>query len=378
MRKHINLFTGYFLILLCTISMAANAGGDRAYTKSIAAKALPENPTYLVVNLYATADDIAPIASQTFYPGEWQLTGGAGTKTINVSSLDMSTLVGYDEVWAETEIDGLVVGSLEVIQAVAPGISVGGTIESRGAGFKFPDATVQTTAGSTPAALASHAANAAAHHSPTVTTSEILNGTILGADVNPSTTLTVNGVIIDGGTGLQIYSGNDIHIRDSWNAIRWYNTAGTTQLANINVNEASSYTYFQDLINGQYPFYSNANGIGIGTSAPTSTHAVTIPSLNVTGNLEIGYARVSASYTVANFNGTSCYEHNDLSCYWGSGSVQCPVGTKVLGGGSDGTSFADWGGVSRSYPANDTSWSCASRYLSSATDNCYAICARLE
>ena len=374
MKTKVNLFAALLFTLLCTASSLAS---DRTYEKSVAAKALPENPTYLVVNLYATADDIAPIASQTFYPGEWQLTGGAGTKTINVSSLDMSTLVGYDEVWAETEIDGLVVGSLEVIQAVAPGISVGGTIESRGAGFKFPDATVQTTAGSTPAALASHAANAAAHHSPTVTTSEILNGTILGADVNPTTAMTVGALTINGnGGGLKVYSQNDIFIRDDINGFRWYNTAGDTQQANIVVSSSSVQLY--DDNQNRYMVLSNSNGIGIGTASPTSTHAVTIPSLNVTGNLEIGYARVSASYTVANFNGTSCYEHNDLSCYWGSGSVQCPVGTKVLGGGSDGTSFADWGGVSRSYPANDTSWSCASRYLSSATDNCYAICARLE
>jgi hypothetical protein len=366
MKKHISFFAGYLLILLCTTSMLASAAGNRTYEKSVSANALPESPTYLVINLYETPENTVPVDSQTFYPGEWQLKGDSNRKTLSVTMLDTSYLAGYDELWAETEVDGVIVGPRVAIAIIEPGMSVGGTIESRSSGFKFPDATMQTTAGATPADLASHQANASAHHSPLVTTTQIVDGTILPADLNQGDTFIFRGMRNTGG---------DFNFWDTNHAMRWKDAAGANQRALIQIY--STWWKFEHTQYSNRPvIYSDSNGIGIGTNTPTASHAVTMPSLNVTGKLEIGLTTVSVVYRLE--SEASCHSAGNLSCYVGSGTAQCPVGTKVIGGGTEATDNAKYGSISTSYPVTDTSWTCSSSYDVAQSNTCYAICARLE
>lgn len=373
MKRYMNLLTGFLLTLLCTLSLAANAADTFNYKKIVPAKALPDNPSFIVVNLYVTADDNVPVASQSYLPGEWELTQDQNAKILQVSMHDVAHLDATPNLWAETEVDGEVIGSRELVAIVAPGISVGGTIESRGDGFKFPDATIQTTAGATPADLSAHTSDAAAHHSPLVTTNEIVDGTIAPADINSSGNFTIGGLTNTGPTNIN--SASDIIIRDDFNGFRWYNGAGDSQLANILVNQGSSYVRFSDVINNRNMISSNSNGIGVGTTSPGSTHAVTMPSLEVTGNLEIGLTRETLVYNLTSTG--SCHSHGNLTCYYGSGTVSCPVGTRVLGGGVNGSAF--YGGTGDSYPSSTTAWRCESSYdLSGESDICYAICGRLE
>lgn len=373
MKKHTIYFTGFLIALLMLAVLPAGAADTLNFTKTIPAKALPKNPGYLLVNLYASKDDTVPVASQSFVPGEWQISMQDDNTVLQVPLSDLSYLDETPYLWAETEIDGNVVGSRELLAIVVPGISAPGLIESTVEGFKYPDATVQTTAGVTPADLAAHQGNPSAHHNWPVTTNDITNGTIAPADINASGYFTIGGLTIDGNDTTYIKSGGDIRIHDDVNGFRWYDSAGTTQQAYIYVSSSSVRLY--DDNQNRYMMYSDSNGIGIGTSTPTNTHAVTMPSLNVTGDLEIGLERVSASYNIS--TSATCHSHGNLTCYYGSGSVSCPVGTRVIGGGPNGVG-ARYGSISQSYPSSTTAWTCAASYDLSVSDTCWAICARLE
>jgi hypothetical protein len=98
-------------------------------------------------------------------------------------------------------------------------------------------------------------------------------------------------------------------------------------------------------------------------------------ALNVTGQTNVGLVRVSASYSLSST--ASCHSHGDLTCHYGIGTVQCPVGTKVMGGGTNGV-VGRYGSVTSSYPDSPTSWSCGSSDDVGALRTCYAVCARLE
>jgi len=375
MKKHTYYFAGLLTALLMSVVFPASAADTLNFTKTIPAKAFPNNPGYLLVNLYAAKDDTVPVATQSFMAGEWQVSMEGDNLVLHVELSDLSYLDETPYLWAETEIGGDVVGPRELVPVIAPGISAPGLIESTVEGFKYPDATVQTTAGVTPADLAAHQGNTAAHHNWPITTNEITNGTIAPVDLNATGHFVVGGLTIDGGAQTIIKSDGDIRIHDDINGFRWYNYAGNTQMAFFYISGTT--VYFYDDNQNRYLMYSNGNGIGIGTNTTSASHAVTMPSLDVTGDLEIGLTRVSASYALSSSN--PCHSAGNLTCYYGSGSVSCPVGTRVLGGGSDGTSLARFGSISQSYPNSLTSWSCASSYdISGASDTCYAICARLE
>ena len=96
----------------------------------------------------------------------------------------------------------------------------------------------------------------------------------------------------------------------------------------------------------------------------------------VYGTLQVGLIREAQNY---NLNSTGiCHSHGNLTCYWGSTTVNCPAGWSVVGGGVNATS-GRYGHISRSYPNTDSSWTCESSYdLVGTTDTCYAICARLD
>jgi hypothetical protein len=377
MKRHTIYFTGFLIALLLAVILPAGAADKLNFTKTISAKALPDNPKYLLVNLYASKDDSIPVATQSFVPGEWQVSMQDDNQVLEAPLDDLSYLDETPYLWAETSIDGNIVGPRQLIAIVAPGITAPGLIESTVEGFKFPDATVQTTAGISSADLAAHQANASAHHSPLIDTSRIIDGTITGADVNTGSSFTVGALTIEGNNGsLQVHSENDIRIYDDYNGLRWFTTDGNAQLAYITVQQGAA-TTFGDVEHGRTLLYSNSNGIGIGTASPTASHAVTMPSLNVIGNLEIGLVRVSANYNLS--SSASCHSSGNLTCYYGSGTVQCPAGTRVLGGGVGGILAANYGSSANTYPANTTSWECASTYdLGGTSDTCYAICARLE
>jgi len=376
MNKYSKLSLGFLIILFSSISTLVIASNTINYSKSLPPNALKEKPNYVLLNLYEGKEDTIPIVTQTYLPGEWQLTQSADGNILRVSMDNVSYLDEFSSLWAEIEVDGQVVGPREQIAVIAPGISAPGLIESTAEGFKYPDATVQTTAGISAADLSVHQSNPSAHHPWPIGTAEIANGTILPEDLNASQNFTIGGLTIDGSFQTYIKSAGDIEIWDDYNGFRWYNAARSTQLFSIEVQQGTA-NRIRDVERNRYLLYSNANGIGIGTTSPASSHAVTMPSLNVTGNLEIGLTRESSAYELSLT--ATCHSAGNLTCYYGSGTVSCPVGTRVLGGGSDGTSSARYGSISMSYPSSTTAWSCASSYdLSGVSDTCYAICARLE
>ncbi len=218
----------------------------------------------------------------------------------------------------------------------------------------------------------------------TVTSSSVVDETITAADIGPSgvgnTELnashayTVGGMTVNG--QLAVNSAADVVIRDDSNAFRWYDSAGVTQHGAVWVSAFEN--QFYDFNQGRSIFLSNADGIGIGTSSPVSGYTVTVPSLRVSGNSSVGLTQVGASYAVSAAV-ASCHSHGNLPCYEGNGTVTCPVGTRVVGGGAAGVGVGSrYGSVGSSYPLNSTQWRCSSTYDLSTSHWCYAICARLE
>ncbi|MFK7958455.1 MAG: hypothetical protein AB8B96_20355 [Lysobacterales bacterium] len=234
-----------------------------------------------------------------------------------------------------------------------------------------------------------------------VTSAEIVNGTVTTVDladsaVSPSKLdatgdYTVNDLTINGATEiagrLDITGFTDIRIMDDTSGLRWFNSAGTDQQAAIIVG--GSTVAFSDENQGRTIFSSNTTGIGIGTQSPVSSSAVTIPSLNVSqdqtvegdltveGSLEVGLSRVEQTYALTDSN-ASCDTYGGNPCFFSSTTISCPVGTRIVGGGIQG-SGARFASIGNSYPNSDTSWTCSSSIdISGQTDRCFALCARLQ
>ena len=187
---------------------------------------------------------------------------------------------------------------------------------------------------------------------------------------------TIESLLIDGSMTNIVDSQGDWRFHDSINGFRWYDTAGTTQQGYIIVS--SSTNEWVDANQGsRRVFHSDAGGIGIGTTATSTGYDVSMPSLSVSGQTSVGLTRVTSTFQLTSMS-SNCHSHGNLTCYYGSGSVTCPVGTRVLGGGTSGHS-ALFGSMSISYPSSNTAWNCALSYdLANVTRTCYAVCARLE
>lgn len=217
-----------------------------------------------------------------------------------------------------------------------------------------------------------------------VSSADIVNGSILSQDLaanavgntalDNSQAYTMNGLTLSG-QGLNIQSDSDIIINDDFSGLRWRSDDNQREFGSIVVRQQE--ISFFDETRSIALIHSDDNGIGIGTFSTTNTHTVTMPSLNITGQLSIGLERVSALYALDN-EIQNCHSHGNLTCYIGSTTVQCPVGKRVLGGGTSGFS-SQYGNVGFSYPVTDTAFACSNSYdIPNATETCYAICARLE
>ncbi|MEM7082840.1 MAG: hypothetical protein AAF465_08900 [Pseudomonadota bacterium] len=212
-----------------------------------------------------------------------------------------------------------------------------------------------------------------------VTGPKIADDAVGPDELDSSGNYAVNGMTVNGATSLEgqvdFDSAFDINIYDDFNGFRWRSADGSQQFASIEVREND--TKFRDVARGRIIFESDTNGIGIGTGIPVSTHAVTIPSLAVTGNVDIGLERVSQSYPLDSMS-VSCHSHGNLPCYYGLVTVSCPVGKKLLGGGSSGSSGL-FGSVSIAAPITDSAFQCGASYdIANSTRNCFAICARVD
>jgi hypothetical protein len=97
----------------------------------------------------------------------------------------------------------------------------------------------------------------------------------------------------------------------------------------------------------------------------------------VTGTTNIGLERVAGSY-IMDVEVAACDSHGNLPCWYGSTTVSCPVGKRVLGGGTTGVT-PRYGAMGQSYPSSVSSWTCSTSYdIADSTRTCYAICARVE
>lgn len=209
--------------------------------------------------------------------------------------------------------------------------------------------------------------------------SEIADGAVGPVQIDESDSYNFAGVDVSGTTTLRgpvnIESPNDIRIHDDFNGLRWYDGTGTTQRLYITSNSNTNVMF--DSNQNRNIFLSNTTGIAIGTPTTTTGYGVTVPSINVLGNVGVGLERVTASYIMSSTS-TACHAHGNLACYWGSGTVSCPVGKRVIGGGALG-STPRFGAMGSSYPNSNTSWSCSTSYdLANITRTCYAICARMD
>lgn len=168
------LSTGIAAVLLSSVS-AMEAGTAISIEKEISTAGLWAMPSQITFYLYDSMNSTSPLASQSFDASPWLSASGYTTgDTVRVSARFTNTehLDTSGQLWMETAVDDVLVGSRQELGAAAPlarDISVETYIESRTGGFIFPDDTVQTTAGittETDPTLAAHAADANAHHVP--------------------------------------------------------------------------------------------------------------------------------------------------------------------------------------------------------------------
>jgi hypothetical protein len=204
---------------------------------------------------------------------------------------------------------------------------------------------------------------------------DIQNGTINPEDVNANASLPfeVRGLVV-GDWGFRVDSNADAFFLGS-PAVRWFNSAGTTQHGSLSVT--SSQMVMQHVGQNNAIFRSSSNGVGLAGSFAQPGYAATIPSLLVENSIDIGYERVEVAFAL-DIAVTSCASHGGQTCWVGTAFATCPAGKSVLGGGTNGSSSAA-GNVVRSGPSGNSSWACTMTHNQPGIARiCTAICARIQ
>ena len=118
--------------------------------------------------------------------------------------------------------------------------------------------------------------------------------------------------------------------------------------------------------------------VGLAGALPAagSGYDVAVPSLEVQGTIDINRSVVSQVFDLDDRT-FGCPTFGGLDCYYGQVTVQCPVGTKTLGGGM--RSGAPFGQADKNGPNGDTAWFCAAMHdAPNVTRTCYVICANVD
>ena len=151
-QRHALLFLSPFLLALTSLPLC---GADIwPVSHTVASNELLRAPEVLRVLLFERADATEPLLVRRFEPGAWQADVDFSVWPLPAERLVrfQAALSGMEELdtgsplWAELEVDGVGVGERFELLAVTPSLSVEGLVESRSAGFGFPDGSVQSTA----------------------------------------------------------------------------------------------------------------------------------------------------------------------------------------------------------------------------------------
>jgi len=172
-----------------------------------------------------------------------------------------------------------------------------------------------------------------------VQSAHVADGSLDPVDLNAAASgYTFGGLAVNGSTDIngafRVVSGADVFIQDDFNGFRWTSFDGTTWYGAI-LARSTEFSFYDDN-NDRYAIHSDAGGVGIGTTLTATGYDVSVPSLSVAGQTAVGYEIVTASYAL-NSTAVSCHAHGNLTCYFGTATVFCPVGKRVLGGGSSGS-----------------------------------------
>ncbi len=233
------------LFALVVSSASIQAGNPLVIQQSIAPTELGKAPVELTIHLYENQNAVVPVASQTFEQDQWTFKADSLVQEslriranfTHTDELDLSRTL-----WFDAEVDGRRVGSRQALGAEAPlarDISVETYIESRSGGFIFPDASVQNTAGITTETdpnLATHAANASAHHAPYTDAGAV--AAIKAADGSGS---GLDADLLDGQHGSAFAAAAHNHNTD------YVNVTGDTMTGKLTVNSAEAADLHGDL-----------------------------------------------------------------------------------------------------------------------------------
>lgn len=113
------------VLLGCLLNSATTqAAEELLLKKSLDLSVNIDTGSTVVVNLYPTQEAGLPLASQAFFPGEWQLARQRDRQTLTLSFTELDREENHRSLWMEMQSDGLRLGRRVLVQAAtAPGVT---------------------------------------------------------------------------------------------------------------------------------------------------------------------------------------------------------------------------------------------------------------
>ncbi|MFK8014487.1 MAG: hypothetical protein AB8G17_03445 [Gammaproteobacteria bacterium] len=344
-----------------------------------------DGPVY--IGLFIAGEELLPrralsSTAYSFKAGDADTLDGVDAAALDQSS-DISSLQSdlggvsgdVSAVQSDVSNNDARISSLEASSGDITGVSAGSGLTGGGASGNV---SLGIAAGGVSAGmLAAGSVGTSALQSGSVGSAQLSSGSVGPVAIDDTAAYTLGGLStgsLDVTGGTIFNSIFDLRIHDDFHGLRWYKADGVTQMAATLVNDAR--VEFFDYNQDRFIFSSQANGVGIGTNSITPGYAATVPSLSVTGYLDIGRTIVNTTYDL-NSTVPQCHSHGNLPCFYGTGLAVCPVGTSIISGGT-ASGTARYGSIATSIPSGSTAWACGASYDLQISRVCYAICGRVQ
>jgi hypothetical protein len=122
MHRSISLHLAAYIFMMLLAPLLAHADSRIQLERQLADDELLSIPNSITASLYTSPDTGNPVAVQTYYAGEWQITEEVASRLLHLP-LDVNE-AEEQALWYELEADGLLLGEREALRAVASGVTL--------------------------------------------------------------------------------------------------------------------------------------------------------------------------------------------------------------------------------------------------------------